>query len=56
MGKTTKSKNLVSWKMLSAVVITMMATVVLAVWQLPTATATSLEEIRVSREISAPVD
>src|ERR687897_2200624 len=56
MEKTTKSKKLVSWKMLSAVVITMMATVVLAVWQIPTATATSLEEIRVSREISAPVD
>src|SRR5215204_598711 len=56
MEKTTKSKKLVSLKMLSAVVITMMATVVLAVWQIPTATATSLEEIRVSREISAPVD
>jgi hypothetical protein len=56
MEKTTKSKKLVSWKMLSAVVITMVATAVLAVWQIPTATATSLEEIRVSREISAPVD
>src|ERR671911_584522 len=56
MEKTTKSNKLVSWKMLSAVVITMVATVVLAVWQIPTATATSLEEIRVSREISAPVD
>ena len=56
MEKTTTSKKLVSLKMLSAVVLTMMATVVLAVWQIPTATATSLEEIRVSREISAPVD
>ena len=56
MEKTTKSKKLVSWKMLSAVVITMVATVVLAVWQIPTATATSLEEIRISREISAPID
>jgi hypothetical protein len=46
MEKTTKSKKLVSWKMLSAVVITMVATVVLAVWQIPTATATSLEELR----------
>src|SRR5829696_5312626 len=55
-GKNNKVKKLVSLKMLSAVVITMMATVVLAVWQIPTATATSLEEIRVSREISAPVD
>jgi uncharacterized protein YndB with AHSA1/START domain len=36
--------------------ISMVATVVLAVWQIPTATATSLEELRVSRKISAPVD
>ena len=34
----------------------MMASVILAVWQIPTATATSLEEIKVSSEISAPVD
>ena len=34
----------------------MMASVTLAVWQIPTATATSLEEIKVSSEISAPVD
>jgi carbon monoxide dehydrogenase subunit G len=57
MKTTTTSKKLVSGKILSAaVVITMMASVILAVWQIPTATATSLEEIRVSREISAPVD
>jgi uncharacterized protein YndB with AHSA1/START domain len=55
--KTTTSKKLVSGKILSAaVVITMMASVILAVWQIPTATATSLEEIRISREISAPID
>jgi carbon monoxide dehydrogenase subunit G len=57
MKTTTKSKKLVSGKTLSAaLVITLMASVSLAVWQIPTATATSLEEIRVSREISAPVD
>ena len=54
---TKKSKRLVNEKIPSAaVVITMMASVVLAVWQIPAATATSLEEIRVSREISAPID
>jgi hypothetical protein len=57
MEKTKKSKKLVSGKTLSiAVVITMMASLILAVWQIPQATATSLEEIKVSREISAPVD
>jgi uncharacterized protein YndB with AHSA1/START domain len=54
---TKKSKRLVNEKMPSAaVVITIMASVVLSVWQIPVATATSLEEIRVSREISAPID
>ena len=53
----TKTKRLTSGKIQSAaVVITMMTSIVLAVWQIPTALATSLEEIRVSREISAPVD
>jgi len=57
MKSTTKSKKPVSGKTLSlAVIITMMASVILAVWQIPTATATSLEEIRISREISAPID
>jgi uncharacterized protein YndB with AHSA1/START domain len=57
MKTTTKSKKPVSGKTLSlAVVITTMASVILAVWQIPTATATSLEEIRASREISAPID
>jgi uncharacterized protein YndB with AHSA1/START domain len=54
---TKKSKRFVNEKIpTAAVVITMMASVVLAVWQIPAATATSLEEIRVSREISAPID
>jgi hypothetical protein len=57
MKTTTTSKKLVSGKILSAaVVITMMTSVILSVWQIPTATATSLEEMRVSREISAPID
>jgi uncharacterized protein YndB with AHSA1/START domain len=53
----TTTKKPASGKILSAaVVITMMASVILAVWHIPTATATSLEEIKVSREVSAPVD
>ena len=41
MKTTTTSKKFVSEKILSAaVVITMMASVILAVWQIPTATAT----------------
>jgi hypothetical protein len=53
----TKTKKLPSGKLLNAaVVITMMASIVLAVWQIPTALATSLEEIKVSREVPAPID
>jgi hypothetical protein len=55
--KRAKTRKPVREKILNAaVVMMMMASVVLAVWQIPTATASSLEEIRVSREISAPVD
>jgi len=57
METKSKTKKPVVEKMLNAaVVMTMMASVVLAVWQIPTVTASSLEEIRVSREISAPLD
>jgi hypothetical protein len=57
METITKTKELVSEKILNAaVVITLMSSVVLAVWQIPPAAASSLEEIRVSREVSAPVD
>jgi hypothetical protein len=57
MEITTKTKKHVSKKMLSeAMVMTIMASVVLAILQIPSATASSLEEIKVSREISAPVD
>jgi hypothetical protein len=53
----TKTKKLPSGKIQSAaVVITMMASIVIAVWQISTAAASSLEEIRLSREISASVD
>ena len=53
----TKTKKLPSGKLLNAaVVITMIASTVPAVWQIPTAAASSLEEIRLSREITAPVD
>jgi uncharacterized protein YndB with AHSA1/START domain len=54
--KRAKTRKPVREKILNAAVVMMMASVVLAVWQIPTATASSLEEIRVSREISAPVD
>jgi ribosome-associated toxin RatA of RatAB toxin-antitoxin module len=37
-------------------VITIVSTVITTIWQIPQATATSLEEIKVSREISVPVD
>ena len=57
MKTKSKSKKFGKEKIPSAaVVISMMASVILAVWQIPTATATSLEEIKVSSEISAPVD
>jgi hypothetical protein len=36
--------------------ITIASIVITTIWQVPGATATSLEEIKVSREISAPID
>ncbi|MGH9927309.1 MAG: SRPBCC family protein [Nitrososphaeraceae archaeon] len=39
-----------------SVVLTIASVVMTTVWQTPMALATSLEEIKVSREISAPVD
>jgi uncharacterized protein YndB with AHSA1/START domain len=57
MKTKSKSKKFGKEKIPSAAVVTtIMASVFLAVWQIPTATATSLEEIKVSSEISAPVD
>jgi hypothetical protein len=36
--------------------ITIASIVITTIWQVPGATAASLEEIKVSREISAPID
>ena len=55
-GKNNKVEKTCELENAECCIITMVATVVLAVWQIPTATATSLEELRVSRKISAPVD
>jgi uncharacterized protein YndB with AHSA1/START domain len=57
--RTTNVKKHVSRKALTTLSVTIaIATVVMAAtaWQTPQVTATSLEEIKVSREISAPVD
>jgi uncharacterized protein YndB with AHSA1/START domain len=57
--RTTNVKKHASRKALTILSVSIaVATVVIAAtaWQTPQATATSLEEIKVSREISAPVD
>jgi uncharacterized protein YndB with AHSA1/START domain len=57
--RTTNVKKHASRKALTTLsVVIAVATVVIAAtaWQTPQATATSLEEIKVSREISAPID
>ena len=58
MKRTINIKKIVSSKALTTMLVTIaIASVVMTtVWQIPQATATSLEEIKVSREISAPVD
>jgi uncharacterized protein YndB with AHSA1/START domain len=58
MKRTINIKKIVSSKALTTMLMTIaIASVVMTtVWQIPQATATSLEEIKVSREISAPVD
>src|ERR671914_1333618 len=59
MTRTTNSKKLVSRKKtLTAVSVEIaIATIFITiVWQIPQAIATSLEVIKISREISAPVD
>ena len=58
MTITTNSKKLESIKaltMMSAVIV-IASVVMITVWQIPQAIAASLEQIKVSREISAPVD
>jgi uncharacterized protein YndB with AHSA1/START domain len=58
MTRTTNSKKLVSRKTLMtvSVEIAIASIFITTVWQIPQAIATSLEEIKISREISAPVD
>jgi uncharacterized protein YndB with AHSA1/START domain len=58
MTRTINIKKIVSSKALTTMLVTIgIASVVMTtVWQILQATATSLEEIKVSREISAPVD
>jgi len=62
MKRMTKMKKYTSRKKTS-IAITVVAAIAIAssvvmtsVWQIPQATASSLEEIRASREISAPID
>lgn len=58
MTRTINIKKIVSSKALITMLVTIaIASVVMTtVWQIPQAIAASLEEIKVSREISAPVD
>jgi uncharacterized protein YndB with AHSA1/START domain len=58
MTRTTNSKKSVSRKVLTTMsaVIVIASVVMTIVWQIPQAIATSLEQIKVSREISVPVD
>jgi carbon monoxide dehydrogenase subunit G len=58
MKTTTNLKKLVSRKALTtmSVAIVIASFVMTTVWQIPKAIATSLEEIKETREISAPVD
>jgi uncharacterized membrane protein len=58
MTRTTNIKKIVSGKTLTAisVAIAIASVVMTTASQIPQAISTSLEEIKVSREISAPVD
>jgi uncharacterized protein YndB with AHSA1/START domain len=63
MKRITSMKKIAGMKTLSAVITVVVAALAIAssvvmasVWQIPQATASSLEEIRASREISAPRD
>jgi uncharacterized membrane protein len=58
MTRTTNIKKIVSRKALTAisVAIAIASVVMTTASQIPQAISTSLEEIKVSREISAPVD
>ena len=58
MTRTTNSKKLVSSKPLTAMslVIVLASFVMTSVWEIPQALASALEQIKVTSEISAPVD
>jgi|SRR5918994_2889138 uncharacterized protein YndB with AHSA1/START domain len=58
MNGMTNIRKQSSRKALAAisVVLTIASVVMTTVWQMPVALATSLEEINVSREVSAPID
>jgi uncharacterized protein YndB with AHSA1/START domain len=59
MKRTTNVKKYTSRKTPTAITVVAVAiasVVMTSVWQIPQATASSLEEIRASREISAPID
>ena len=51
--KNTSTKT---YTIITVVALAVASSVMTSVWQVPQATASSLEEIRVSREISAPID
>jgi uncharacterized protein YndB with AHSA1/START domain len=51
--KNTSTKT---YTIMTVVALAVASSVMTSVWQVPQATASSLEEIRVSREISAPID
>ena len=60
MKRTTSVKKIAGMKTFPAVItvvaLAIASVVIASVWQIPQATASSLEEIRASREISAPID
>jgi uncharacterized protein YndB with AHSA1/START domain len=53
-----KKKNTITktYTIITVVALAVASSVMTSVWQVPQATASSLEEIRASREISAPID
>ncbi|MDQ3837116.1 MAG: SRPBCC family protein [Thermoproteota archaeon] len=60
MKETAKVRKHTSWKIPSVITIvsalTIASVVVTSAWNIPSATASSLEEIKASREIPAPID
>ena len=59
MKRLTNVKKYTSWKIpttITVVTIAIASVVMTSAWQIPQATASSLEEIKASREISSPID